>query len=83
MAGKKVWETPSADEKPAVGKHPGRQDLRQLLRLGSSRLVPQVERHPGPSPVFEEPRDGRIAIGPVANEDDYARAAQALRTSAD
>ena len=64
----------------AVDKHSGRQDLRQFP--GSALPARTTgRRHSRPSPTLEEPGDGRIAVSPVANEDDYSASRSALRTS--
>src|SRR5436309_11318701 len=52
----------------AVNEHRRREQLRQFLgRL--ARRVPEVERNAGAPAAFEEARDRRIAVGPVAGED--------------
>src|SRR3954468_7303514 len=53
------------------------QDLRQLLGL-AARLVPDIVWHAGAAVCFEEARDRRVAIGPVAREDFDAALAEHL-----
>ena len=38
-----------------------------------ARRVPEIERHAGATAAFEEARDRRVAVGPVADEYHHAR----------